>query len=155
MARLGTLDYESAKTSDLIPPGTYEAKIVKSDLAATKDGSGKMLVLEFEITVDGRRRMHWERLNLVNKNADAVRIATRSLMQIAEAVGVAVPVVDSEDLHHKPMMVTVAIQEGKNGYEDSNRLKKFAPWQAGGSKSQASSSAGSTSKAPAGGDVPW
>ena len=154
MARLGNLDYEAAKSSDLIPPGTYEAKIIKSDIAATKDGSGKMLVLEFEITVDGRRRMHWERLNLVNKNADAVRIATRSLMQIAEAVGVPVPVVDSEDLHHKPLMVTVDIQPGKNGYEDSNRIKKFAPWQTGG-KSQASSSAGSAQKAPAGGDVPW
>lgn len=153
MARLGNLDYEAAKASDLIAPGTYEAKIIKSDIVPTKDGSGKMLVLDFEITVDGRRRMHWERLNLVNKNADAVRIATRQLLQIAEAVGVAVPVVDSEDLHHKPMMVTVGIDAGKNGYQDKNKLTKFAAWQAGGKSSSTPASGGA--KAPAGGDVPW
>lgn len=152
MARLGNLDYEAAKTSDLIPPGTYEAKVIKSDIVPTKDGSGKMLVLDFEIMVDGRRRMHWERLNLVNKNADAVRIATRQLLQIAEAVGVPVPIVDSEDLHHKPMMVTVGIDPGKNGYQDKNKLTKFAAWQAGG-KSQAQQSAGGSK--PSGGDVPW
>lgn len=152
MARLGNLDYEGAKAADLIPPGTYEAKIIKSDVVPTKNGEGKMLVLDFEISVGGRRRIHWERLNLVNNNADAVRIATRSLMQIAEAVGVPLPVVDSEDLHHKPMMVTVGIDAGKNGFQDKNKLTKFAPWQAG---TKAAPSAAGSAKAPAGGDVPW
>lgn len=152
MARLGNLDYEAASKSDLIPPGTYEARIVSSDIKATKDGNGKMLVLEFDITVQGRSRKHWERLNVVNSNPDTVRIATRQLMQIAKAVSVPVPVVDSEDLHNKPMMVTVAISEGRNGYEDGNKLSKFAPWTATGGRAPAPAASGGSKPS---GDVPW
>lgn len=163
MARIGNLDYDSAAASDLIPDGEYEAQIVESSIGPNKAGDGKVLTLVFDITVGGARRRHWERLSVVNKNQDAVRIATRTLMSIAQSVGVPIPVQDSDDLHFKPMLVKVATREGKNSYGPSNSLQKFSPWRATGGRQGVGSeqrpaqarSPAAPAKAGAGEDMPW
>jgi hypothetical protein len=161
MARIGNLDYDDARKSDVIPEGEYEAQIVDSSIAATKDGSGKILALVFEVTVDGRKRRHWERLNVQNKNADAQRIATRQLLAIMDAVNVPAPLIDSDDLHHKPMLVKVAIKD-EGDYGLKNRLTKVSPWRATGGRPLAPAAATASpartaapAKGAAGSAMPW
>lgn len=154
MARLGNLDYEAAAKSDIVPEGEFEAQIVKSEIVPTKAGTGKRLALVFEVTVNGSKRQHWHYLNVVNPNPEAVRISTRELLSIAKAIDVPVPVVDSEDLHHKPMMVTV--KHKTDDYGEKAELKKFAPWRARPRNAAAPpASGGAKEPAGSGGDVPW
>jgi hypothetical protein len=134
MAILGNLDYESAKASDLIPDGEYEAQIIASEMNPTKDGSGKMLVLTLEVIVDGAKRRLWERLNIVNRSVEAQRIGTRQLMSYAEATGVAIPVRDSEELHLKPFLVKVGVKDEGGNFGPKNVVRKVSPWRATGGR---------------------
>jgi Protein of unknown function (DUF669) len=108
----GTFDANSVEPSapiEVLPPGKYPAQIVNSEMRETKTG-GQMLWLEMEI-VDGtaKGRKLWDRLNLVNSNTTAVEIAQRTLSAICHAAG-KLQVSDSEELHFKPMLVTVKVR---------------------------------------------
>ena len=63
----------------------------------------------------------WNNFNVVNNNADAVRISQNQLRKIARALGIQT-LRDSADLVNarKPMMVTIGIDKGKGGYDDKN-----------------------------------
>ena len=92
MASFGqTFDASSIEPSsgyDVLPPGKYLAQIVASEMRATKDGLGQYLYLEVDV-IEGQYagRKLFDRLNLINANADAVQIAQRTLSSICRAVG--------------------------------------------------------------------
>lgn len=137
----GTFDANNVEPSapiELLPPGDYPVQIVASEMKDTKTG-GQMLALTLEIT-DGpaRGRKLWENLNLVNPNAQAVEIAQRTLSSICHAVG-RLQVNDSEELHFKPMIASVATlppgHTEKNGYvhkNGKNEVKGFKAYSGGG-----------------------
>jgi hypothetical protein len=109
----GTFDANNVEPSaprELLPPGEYIVQIVESEMADTKNGSGQMLKLTMDI-VDGQHtgRKLWDRLNLVNPNAQAVEIAQRTLSAICHATG-QLQVHDSEQLHFKPMVAVVKVK---------------------------------------------
>lgn len=108
-----------AEARELLPAGKYPVQIIESEMKDTQS-NGRMLKLTMEI-LDGphKGRRAWDQLNLVNKSAQAVEIAQRSLSAICHAVGV-LHVNDSEALHLKPMMATVAV-------EPDNRDKHLPP----------------------------
>lgn len=117
---------------DLLPPGKYAAQIVQSEMRATKAGDGQYLWLELDI-IDGphKGRKIWDRLNLVNSNEQTVEIARRTLSAICHAVG-QMHVSDSEQLHFKPMLVTVKFKPaGKDRYgverDASNEVGGYSP----------------------------
>jgi hypothetical protein len=116
MANLGgTFDANNVEPSaprDLIPPGKYLAHIIDSELKDTQAG-GQMLALTIEI-LEGphEKRRLWDNLNLVNRNDKAVEIAQRTLSAICHATG-RLQVADSEDLHFRPMVVTVEVEVRK------------------------------------------
>jgi hypothetical protein len=90
-----------------IPKGKWLGQIIRSEMKNTKSGSGSYLELEIEFldnALPGRKI--WDRLNLDNPNEQAVSIARRTLSAICHAVGV-MAVTDSEELHFKPLMVSV------------------------------------------------
>jgi hypothetical protein len=158
MASLGKtgFDYTKIEDSDVIAAGEYAMKIVESAIVPTKAGTGKILVLTMEVMegpMKGRR--HWERLNIVNPNDVAQSIAHKQLKRICEAAGVPSPLLDSEDLHHKPFMATLAIRE--DDYGKKNDLKKAAPYRTTGGRPVAQQDAGGavTQSAQAGGGMPW
>lgn len=111
-----------------IPAGEYLAQIIDSEIAPTKSGSGQMLKLTFEITqgeLEGRRV--WDRLNIVNANADAQRIAQQQLKRLCDALGTGA-IADSEELHFRPVIIHVAIRQDKSGdYGPQNVIRKFSP----------------------------
>jgi hypothetical protein len=130
MAQLGgTFDATQVaprEPMEILPPGDYRAQIIQSEMRATKDGTGQFLWLEMDV-IDGpmQGRKIWDRLNLVNRNAQAMDIAQRTLSAICHAVGV-LAISDSEQLHFKPMVVAVkTVPRQDNPSELSNEVKGY------------------------------
>lgn len=90
-----------------LPAGQYLACITGSQMKDTKRRDGRYLELEIEI-IDGqcKGRKVWDRLNLENKNQEAVAIAQGRLSAICHAVNV-MEAQDSSQLHNIPMLVKV------------------------------------------------
>lgn len=110
---------------DLLPPGEYEAQVVESEITETSSGSGEMLKLTFEVTTgDFERRRVWERLNIVNANSTAQRIAQQSLAKLCSACGLA-GIDDSDELHFIPILIKVDIRPGKGEFRDQNVIKGY------------------------------
>lgn len=113
---------------DLLPNGQYEAQIIESDLVDTKDGTGKLLNLTWEI-ISGpfANRKVWERVNIQNRSAQAQDIGQRQLASICEATGVGA-IRDSQDLHYKPCLIVVGVEKDKSGeYPDKNKVSRVRP----------------------------
>ncbi len=103
-----------------IPAGEYLAMIVNSEWKTTKAGDGQYLQLEQQV-LEGphANRKFWDRLNLNNKNAQAVEIAERTLSAICHAVG-KLNANDSETLHNLPMVVKLSVETGPTGNENNS-----------------------------------
>ncbi len=127
MASFGqTFDASSIEPSsgyDVLPPGKYLAQIVASEMRATKDGLGQYLYLEVDV-IEGQYagRKLFDRLNLINANADAVQIAQRTLSSICRAVG-KLQVGNSEQLHLIPLIADVRVRPPKGMYGESNSVR--------------------------------
>ena len=127
MASFGqTFDASAVEPStgyDVLPPGKYMAQIVASEMRATKDGTGQYLYLEVDV-LEGQYagRKLFDRLNLVNANADAVQIAQRTLSSICRAVG-KLQVNNSEQLHLIPLIADVRVRPPKGMYGESNSIR--------------------------------
>jgi hypothetical protein len=111
-----------------IPAGDYLVQIVESEIGPTKSGNGQILKLTLEIlSGEYERRRIWERINIVNQNPDAQRIAQQQLKKLCDALGTG-PIQDSEELHFKPVNIHVEIRQDKSGqYGPQNVIRKFWP----------------------------
>lgn len=127
MASLGhTFDASTVQPNsvyEVLPPGRYLSQIVQSEMRPTKDGMGQYLYLEVDI-LEGQYqgRKLFDRLNLVNQNAETVQIAQRTLSSICRAVG-KMQVSNSEQLHLIPLIVDVRVRPPKGMYGESNSLR--------------------------------
>ena len=99
---------------DVLPAGKYRAQIVESEMRVTRNGMGQFLWLMLDI-IEGQYqgRKLFDQLNLVNSNPQTVEIAQRTLSAICHAVG-QVHVSDSEQLHFKPLIVTLKVEPAGN-----------------------------------------
>lgn len=99
-----------------LPAGIYDVTIIDANWKTTKAGTGKMLVLEFEVlTGDKKGRKIFTRLNLDNPNATAVQIAQSELSSICRAINVLKPT-SEYDLLNIPLQVSVYVDDdGYNG----------------------------------------
>lgn len=107
-----------------LPAGEYEMIIVRSETRPTRAGTGHFLELEMQVVsgpASGRR--HWERLNLDNVNAQAVKIAQETLAKICVALGLD-EVNDSEELHDIPFIAEIGIDKKD---ETRNVIYRFNP----------------------------
>lgn len=127
MAQIGNFDAtQVAPREDFspIPVGEYVVQITDSDVNPTKAGTGHRLELTFEV-IDGefKGRKVFEGLNIDNPNPKAVEIAQRDLSAICHAVG-KLQVSDSQELHYKPLVVRVDIEQ-RDGYSPRNVIKAY------------------------------
>ena len=120
-------DVEPASEYTPLPNGQYAAVISESEVKAAKTGNGRYLGLTFVI-IEGEyaNRKVWTRLNIVNKNPDAQRIANGHLSSICRAVGVMRPG-DSSELHNLPLKITVVCKPRGDGNGLTNDVTHFAP----------------------------
>ena len=127
---------EPATPFELLPPGKYVAQIVQSEMRATKAGNGQYLWLELDV-VEGpyQGRKVWDNLNLVNASQQTMEIAQRTLSAICHAVG-QLQVTDSEQLHFRPMQVTLAVEVDSRDrlkpVEEQRRQNKVKGYAASG-----------------------
>lgn len=115
---------EDDRSFEPLPAGDYTMQVIESELKDTKSGSGQQLVLTLEV-IEGphSNRRVWDRLNIRNQNADAQRIAQRSLADLCLAVGIQ-SLRNSEELHFKPFIGAVKIREDKTGqYGPQNTVR--------------------------------
>ncbi len=154
---------------EVLPPGKYLTHLIESEMAPTKAGDGQLLKLVFEILEGAHaRRRIFDQLNLVNRNQQTVEIAQRHLSAICHAVG-QMHVTDSEQLHFKPLFVTLKVEPaGTDKYgvhrEARNKVAGYSAAKAG-STSVAPSQAAPTprpattpppaSRPGTGGTPPW
>ncbi len=115
---------------ETLPPGEYVVHIINSEMRDTKDFNGQYLWLDMQI-LDGQfaNRHLYDRLNLINQNDEAVKIAQRTLSAICRAVNV-LGFEDTEDLHFKPFLAVVKVRpagKDKNGIdrEAQNEIKGY------------------------------
>lgn len=117
------------------PAGSYHLQVVESEIKMTKKAEdnndpslGQMLVLKIEV-IDGKHkgRLLWERLNIINPNADTQKIANENLATLCRAVGFdnGLPDNDTSHLHGKPFDGKVGISKGTKGYADSNKMQNY------------------------------
>lgn len=111
----------------VIPAGKYVATITDSELKSTRDGQGQYLQLTFQVA-DGQyaRRLIWDRLNLVNRNQQAVDIAKKDLAKICRALKLDI-IQDSEELHGKPIKIDVKVRPASGNYGESNEIGGYYP----------------------------
>lgn len=161
MALIGHFDAtQVAPREDLspIPVGEYVVQITDSDVKPTKSGNGHRLELTFEV-MDGeyKGRKVFEGLNLDNPNPKAVEIAQRDLSAICHAVG-KLQVSDSQELHYKPLVIRVDIEE-RDGYSPRNVVKAYKAVAGGGGNAPATGAAtaapAATSASPSSAAPPW
>lgn len=158
---MATLNYQvdeslAPSTSfDPIPAGWYSAMITESENFPTKAGTGSYLKLTYEV-IEGpyKGRLVWAMLNLDNPNATAVAIAQRQLNDILLSVGVQ-SVVDSTELHNKPIKIKVAI-EVSDQWGDKNKVTAHKSYAAAQPAAPAAPAASAAPAAPtAAPSVPW
>jgi hypothetical protein len=76
--------------------------------------------------LDGEQqgRKIWDRLNIVNENAQAVEIAMRSLSALCHAAG-KLQVSNSEELHFIHVIATVKVRAAREQYDASNEIRGY------------------------------
>lgn len=134
-----TADNASQGGFEVIPEGEYLAQLTKSEWRDTKNKQGKYIYMEFTV-LEGEHtgRILFERLNLINNNDIAVRIANETMNKICSAC-LKAEVLDSDELHGIPMRLRVDIDEQENtDWPATNRIRGYshpdgvafdAPWE--------------------------
>jgi hypothetical protein len=153
MADLNGFDANTVEPSsplEILPAGDYLAAIVESEKRATSKGDGAYHNFTFQI-LDGahKGRKVWARLNLDNKNNQAVQIARAELSAICRAVGVMQPK-DSVDLHNLPLIISVKCRKRADTGDIVNEIKGYKPRNQAGTPATAAASG-----SPPGGSAPW
>ena len=101
-----------------LPPGTYDAVIEEAGLKSTKSGTGKYVNLKLRID----KRVVFDRLNILNANAQAQQIGRRQLAKLCLAIGK--PTLrDSSEMVGYSVRVRLAIEDKDNGRE--NLVKEY------------------------------
>ena len=133
MAKLGytssDTEYSSPEFTP-IPKGDYPAIITTSEIAATKTGSGHYVKLTWQI-IQGHfeGRIIFTQHNVINSNPDAERIGRGELQGFASAMGIGM-FDDTDDLHSKPIIAHVTLEEDKSGkYQPKNTIRRASPYK--------------------------
>lgn len=132
---------QKEQSFDPIPAGKYKAVITECEDKATKSGDGNYYNFKFQI-IEGphANRTVFHMANYNNPNPQAQAIGRGQLATIAKAAGKVDPS-DTDELLNLPMLITVAIKAGNDGYPPKNEIKKWEPTTAAAPTDTANSKA--------------
>jgi len=153
MANLNGFDAdkeEPMREFEALPADKYLAAIIESKIKPVKGNrGGSYLELTFQV-LEGKYkgRNLWARLNLDNKNDQAVKIARSELAAICRAVGVMQPK-DSFELHNLPLLISVKCAKREDTGEITNEIKGYA------NKAEAAKQGEQQPQNAAGSAAPW
>lgn len=117
---------------ECVPEDWYDLQVTGSEIKATNGsaGPGAQLVLEVSV-ISGKfaNRKMWQRFNINNPNAEAVRIGYAQLSAICHAVDV-LQLAESQQLHGIPFKGKVKIRKGGvrpegGNYDDQNEIAVY------------------------------
>lgn len=136
---------------DPLPAGVYDANITRADLCDTKDGTGQMIAIRYDITGPTHQgRVIFGNLNIRNKSARAEEIGRQQLGEIMRAIGIT-EIKDTDQLIGGSLKIKVDIEK-KEGYEARNVVKGF---KAISGSTPPAPSAPAANPAAAGSAPPW
>ena len=129
MAHLGfnaaAIEPDQGPAKGLLPRGNYIVVCEKSEVKATKKGTGHILALTFVVQEgEYRKRKIFDNINIQNDNPIAQRIGQQHLAAFCHAVGIA-QLDNSYQLHGIPVEIELGIQPAKEGWEEKNVIKGF------------------------------
>ncbi len=108
----------------------YTAQIEKSEIKTTAAGNGEYIKNQWKI-LDAPNPAHigrtvFQNINIQNPSEVAMKIGASDLKQITKALGIS-ELQDTDELVGVPVIIKLKVQKGKDGYEDSNQIKKVTP----------------------------
>lgn len=133
MAQLPSGNFDAAQYGDMrdfspVPPGKYVVSATSSEMKDTSTG-GQMLVLNFNIIAGPYTGKGFvTRLNLVNSNPTAVKIANEELATITRAANFT-QLTDSDQLNGVAMIAVLKLVPGDGKYGPSNEPTGYASSQ--------------------------
>jgi len=114
-----------------IPEGKYLVHISETEEKISGAGN-KYLKLHLQILEgDYKNRILWDIVNLWHPKDNVREIAEQTMKSICNAVNVLKPE-HPEELHHKPLRVSVSLEDDSQ-YGEQNRVKKYLPNSVGAS----------------------
>jgi hypothetical protein len=122
------------QTFDLVPAGWYVAEIVESEIKQTKAGDGAYINFQWKLLGPSHAgRTVWEMVMIQHPNQEVVDIGQQKLASVTRATGRRA-FRDTGELHHHPVEIKVAVEKGKDGFDDKNAVKacRTLPGQGGG-----------------------
>ena len=109
-----------------VPAGVYPAQIVSAEEEPTKDGSGWVLKLQFNIVgpnYAGRRV--WGRIITTSTDPSKVAMGKRHLANLLDALGVGRRISDTDVLLNKVTPIKVKLQAATEQYPASNNIAEY------------------------------
>lgn len=111
-----------------LPSGRYLAQVTDSDIAPTKEGSGEMLKLTFEVLEAGfEGRKVFTNIVLTKKTGEVNATGRGILSSLCKSIGKVGMVKESEELHEKPVMIALTLKAASGEYQAGNEVKGFYP----------------------------
>lgn len=118
---------EHKQESQLLPIAPYKLAATKAEVKNSDDGLKRGIKLEYDVQEGQYQgRKVFEYINLKHPTEMAEKIGKATLGDLCRAIGRAT-ISSENDLIGIPFMANVVVVEGKNGYQDSNKVKKYIP----------------------------
>lgn len=109
-----------------VPDGDYLCTVKGAEVKPTKNGTGKLLKLQLEITGPTHAgRVIFDQINIQNANQVAQEIGLRQFGELMRATGVA-NVEDSQVFVGRSLSARVTTEHSE-GYDPQNRVKRYKP----------------------------
>lgn len=134
-----------------VPEGWYTAKIAQADLKPTKDGTGQLIKVRYDILGPTHQgRVLFGNLNLRNKSPQAEEIGRQQMGDICRSIGIT-RIQDTDQLIGGELSIKVVIKPASGQYPEGNEIKAFKAI----SGSSAPAPAATSAPAATGSAPPW